>query len=412
MTKKIVKMPPSLFFANRYIKSKKENRFISAISLITIIGIALGVCVVIIALTVLDGFEKIVTKKITEMNSHIKITAFGNRNLPSYINTIPKLKNEFSEDIMSIEPFISKLSIIRSRKITEGITIIGITKNSYESNLRKFVIGINDSIDLSKSIIIGKKLSEKLMVGIGDKVTVFSFRRNEIPSPENPPSIQQYTVGAIFESGMSEYDDLNAYLDFTTAQNLFEMDDEISGYNIQLNNISKIDSLSESIQEYLGYPYYVRSIYKVHQNIFTWIELQKEPIPIILGLIIFVAVFNIIGTLLMIVLEKTSAIGIIKSLGGNRRLIIKIFILNGIYLTLLGIILGNILAYILSILQEKFDIISLPDKIYFVTRVPIFIDFNNYLLVSAITAVISIAASFLPAYAASRINPLTAIKFN
>lgn len=405
-------MPPSLFFANRYIKSKKESRFISVISLITSIGIALGVCVVIIALTVLDGFEKIVTQKITDMNSHIKITAFGNRNLPSPVSTIPKLESEFGEYFAEIEPFISKLSIIRSRRVTEGITILGITRQSYKSNLSKFIIAKNDSIDVSESIIIGKKLSEKLLIGIGDKVTVFSLRKDEIPSLDNPPSIQQFTVNSIFESGMSEYDDLNAYIDYNTAQNLFEMNNEISGYNLKLNDITKIDSLSESLQDFLGYPYYVRSIYKVYQNIFTWIDLQKEPIPIILGLIIFVAVFNIIGTLLMIVLEKTNAIGVIRSLGGNRKLITKIFLLNGIYLTVLGILSGNIIAYLLSVLQDKFDIISLPDKIYFVTRVPIFIDINNYILVSVITAIISISASLLPAYAASKIKPLSAIKFD
>lgn len=405
-------MPLSFFLAKRYIKSKKESRFISAISLITIIGIALGVCVVIIALTVLDGFEKIVTQKITEMNSHIKITAFGNRNLPAPSEVLPLINKKYGNAIGEIEPFVSKLSIIKSRRVTEGITILGITGNAYETNLSQFILEKDESLSKEESILIGKKLAEKLLVKLGDKLTVFSLRKDEIPSVENPPSIKQFTISGIFESGMSEYDDLNGYIDFNTAQELFEMGKEISGYNIKVNNIAQIDSLSESFQDFLGYPYYIRSIYKVHQNIFTWIDLQKEPIPIILGLIIFVAVFNIIGTLLMIVLEKTNTIGVLRSLGGNRRLIIKIFLIHGVYLTLIGLAAGNALAYILSVLQDKFDIISLPDKIYFVTRVPIYIDINNYILVTAITAVISISASLLPAYAASKIKPLTAIKFD
>ena len=402
-----------LFLTGRYLKTKKDSRFLSVISLITIIGIAIGVAVVIIALTVLDGFENVVTEKITSFNSHIKVTGFGNRNLPSQSEVIPEIQKQFQDSLTSIQPFVSKLSIIKSKKMTEGITLTGIeTGNSSELNgfIQTGSFNLQNDSGLPK-IILGKTLSEKLLIKVGDTVTIFSLKNDKSPSLENPPAIEQFYVSGIYESGMSEYDDLNAFVNFSTAQKMFGMGDQISGYNIRVKDLSRVESLAEKLQDFLGYPYYVRTIFQVNQNIFTWIDLQKEPIPIVLGLIIFVAVFNIVGTLLMIVLERTNSVGILRSLGANRKLIMKTFLLHAMYLIIIGVLVGNLLALILTLLQQKFDIISLPDKIYFVTHVPISIELKNYLLVTTVTIAVSLVASMLPAVIASKIKPISAIRF-
>jgi len=402
-----------LFLTGKYLKSKKDSRFLSVISLITIIGISIGVAVVIIALTVLDGFDRVVTDKITNFNAHIKITGFGNRNLSPPSSIIPSLEEQFKGDFTAVEPFVSKLTIIKSRKMTEGITLTGI-RSGYNTGLKNFIrsgsFEFNNSDGIPR-IILGKTLSEKLFAKIGHTVTIFSLKNDQIPSAENPPAIEQFIVSGIYESGMSEYDDLNAFIDFSIAQQMFGMGEKISGYNIRVKDLNRVSEFAEKLQDLLGYPYYARTIFQVHQNIFTWLELQKEPIPIVLGLIIFVAVFNIIGTLLMIVLERTNAVGILRSLGAGRKLILKTFLYHAVYLSLLGVITGNILALVLSLLQQEFNIISLPDKIYFVTRVPIAIEINNYLLVTAITVVVSLIASLLPAFIASKIKPISAIRF-
>ncbi|MEW6194625.1 MAG: FtsX-like permease family protein [Bacteroidota bacterium] len=403
------------FLTDRFIKSKKRTRFISAISLITIIGIAIGVTVVIMALTVLDGFNHVVSRKIVEMNSHIKITGFSNKPLPGPEFFNDELTRSFGGKIAAIEPFISKLAIIKSKNLSEGVTIIGMSKKDIWSNLNKFLINSDTNFSSSNSavpIFIGKKLAEKLFVKTGGKVFLFSIKNDKLPSIDNPPVIKEFFVAGIFESGISEYDDLNAYIEMDAAREMFGITGDVSGYNIKVSDITKVETLAERMQDFLGYPFYVRSIFKVHQNIFMWLELQKKPIPIILGLIIFVAVFNIIGTLLMIVLERTNSIGILRSLGFNRNKIIKMFLINGAYITFWGVLTGNLLALILSVLQDKFDIISLPNKIYFVTRVPISIDINNYLLITAITIVISMTASLMPAWIASKITPLKAIRFD
>ena len=258
---------------------------------------------------------------------------------------------------------------------------------------------------------MGKKLADKLFVQPDDKVTVFSLRKDEIPTFYNPPAIQQFTVNGIYESGMAEYDDVNAFISLEEGQKLFDIGKSISGYNIRLNDIIEIDSLRDKLQDFLGYPYYVRTIFQVHQNIFTWLELQKEPIPLVLGLIIVVAVLNIIGTLLMMVLERTRSIGILKSLGASSKLITKIFVYQGIYIALIGVILGDILAYVLSLLQLEYNIISLPDTVYFISSVPISIEWEYYLLISAIALVLSLLASLIPSFIASRIRPVSALRF-
>ncbi|HOI29793.1 MAG TPA: ABC transporter permease [Melioribacteraceae bacterium] len=407
-------MSLSTFLLGKYIRSKKDSRFISTISIITALGIALGVCVVIMALTVLGGFEKVVTEKIIDLNSHIKVTSFGNRDLPASSSVLQEIEKTFDGDFVAVEPFISKLAIIKSKSHTEGVTIVGLDSTNLENTISRFIESNRTDSDTAESVpfLLGKRLAEKLFLKPGDRVTIFSLNQNQLPSSENPPMIEQLIVSGIYESGMSEYDDLNAYTAIEESSRLFGMDDKISGYNIKVNDISRIDSLSDKLQDLLGYPYYVRSIFQVHQNIFTWLELQKEPIPIILGLIIFVAVFNIIGTLLMIVLERTNTIGVLRSLGMSRKRIISLFLYHGFYLTIIGTIAGNLLAYILSILQDRFDIISLPDKIYFVSRVPIAINPDNYLFVSAITIVIALIASIIPAFVASKIKPISAIRFD
>jgi lipoprotein-releasing system permease protein len=398
-----------LFISKKYTLSKKDSRFITLISSISIIGIALGVATLIIALSILAGFEKTLTNKVTDFDSHIKITSYVSI-LPDYSIVLPMLQKELSPVASEINPFASKIAIISSGKIKEGVSIKGI-KPGNKTLVKKDIIRGKFELNNS-SIIIGKKLADKLHVKVGDKVTIFALSKDEIPSPENPPNVEQYYITGIFESGMAEYDDLYAYTSLSSAQTLFNLGDNVTGYDIRLKNISKIDSVTEFLSRQLKYPNSVKSIYQMHRNIFTWIDLQKKPIPIILGFIILVAVFNIIGTLLMIVLEKTNAIGTLKSLGATGKQITSIFLYQGIFLAIIGIIIGNLLAFFLMDIQLSFNIISLPSSVYFMSTVPISLSIQTFFLVSAITLVLCILASAIPSFIASKINPISSLRFN
>jgi lipoprotein-releasing system permease protein len=402
----------SIFIANRYVRSKRDSKFLSLISVISIAGIALGVAVVIIALSILQGYDTTVKDKIVKLNSHLQITAFSKKNL-TYIPYFDKfVKDKLNNNVLSVAPFLSKEAIIKSKAVSEGVFILGLDPDKNNSDIKKFIVQGTFNLHDSTAIIIGKKLAEKLFVKINDKVTLFSLKSDSLPSESNPPAISQFIVKGIYESGMAEYDDINCYISLNVANNFLGLSNAISGYNIKLKNTNNIDSVVTKLQEALGYPYYVRSIYKVHQNIFTWLELQKKPVPIILGLIIIVAAFNIVGSLLMLVLEKTTAIGILKSIGAKNSHIFRIFLYQGFYLGVIGILAGNILAFILSILQLKYKLISLPGSIYFINAVPISINPLHYLLVSAITITLCLIIAFIPSKIASNIKPIKAIRFD
>lgn len=406
-----MKLP--LFIASRYIRSNKKSYLVSLISFITITGIALGVAVLIIALTILDGFDNAVREKIVNFNSHIVITGFSGKNLPPLNQVESLFREKMNNDLLSVSELISKNAIIRSNENSDGIILIGIDPLQSNLGIDRYIIQGSYFKDTSNAgIIIGRKLAERLSVEVSEKITVFTLRKDQRPTISNPPNVKQFFVTGIYESGMAEYDDLKAYITLNDAKILFENYDRVSGYNLKLKNLDNLNTIEESLQEYLGYPFYVRSIYREHQNIFTWLELQKEPIPIILGMIILVAVFNIVGTILMVVIERTNAIGILKSLGCTTKQIIKIFLIHGIFISIVGIVLGNVIAVILSLLQLNFNIISLPGTVYFLTSVPITINALNYFMVSAIAFILCLSSSFVPSIIASKIRPIRAIRFN
>lgn len=398
------------FVSKKFIFSRKGSKFITFISSISIIGIALGVATLIIALSILTGFAGTLTNKIIDFDSHINISSYKSI-VPNYERMLPVIKQLISPYGEEVNPFISKLAIISSKKIKDGVDIKGITPGNKALRIRNNIVAGNFNLTNPNSIVIGRKLADKLFVGLGDKVTIFALKNDEIPEPGSLPNIEQYVITGIFESGMTEYDDLYAYINLKSAQNLFSLGDNVNGYDIKLNNISKIDSLTKYLGKNLHYPHKVASIYQTHRNIFTWIDLQKKPIPIILGLIIIVAVFNIIGTLLMIVLEKTHDIGLMKSLGSTQGQIVNVFIYQGIFLAIIGIIAGNLIALMLMAIQLEFNVISLPSSVYFVSTVPIMLKWYTFAGVSVLTFILCIVASIIPSYIASKIRPVNSLRF-
>lgn len=403
-------MNVSWYIAKTFILSRKDSRFISLISTISIIGIALGVATLIIAISVLKGFEQTITNKIIDFDSHIKITSYRTT-LPDYKQSLPWIESQLKPFKPSITPFASKLVIVSYKKKKDGVNLIGLEPKDEKPFLVKNIV--EGKLDLTKNgILIGKKLAEKLFVKVGDNLTVFALTNDKLPSYENLPSIEKFVITGIFESGMSEYDDTYAYTSLKAAQKLYDIGDNITGYNIKLSDISKIDSLTIFLGKSLRYPHMVRSVYQLHRNIFTWIDLQKEPIPIVLALIILVAVFNIVGTLLMIVLEKTNAVGVLKTLGSKRRQIVGIFLIQGVILGLTGIGFGSLLGYLLIFIQEKFNIITLPSSVYFMSEVPFLVTVDTFLGIAIITMMLCLIVSLIPSYIASKIKPVNALRFS
>ncbi len=404
----------NLFLAKRFLSSKKESSFISFITTISVAGIAIGVAALIISVSVLTGFEKEITDKTIALSSHIQVTSFQKEGIADYNKVIAQLKDpEYKLFVKDAHPFVQREAVIKFKDRTEGIIIKGVrNEDSLFSAQRKIIqgSGILGAIDSSVSgIIIGNKLASKLNISVGSRI--FIIATVGIPSATNTPTVKGFQVTGIYESGLKEYDDVLLYTGLKDAQKLFSMGPYVTGIEVFLTDTEKIKRVTNDIRAHIDYPNNnARNVFQIYKGLFTWVELQKEPIPVVLGLIIIVAAINIIGFLLMMVLEKTETIGILKSLGAKNTDITMIFFIQGMIISITGIILGNILGYGLCFLQLKYTLIKIPE-IYYMSAVPLQIESSTGIYVTIIAVILSILVTVIPSYMASRLNPITSLRF-
>lgn len=405
-------MSYEFYILKRYIRSKREGGFISFITTIGMVGVMLGVAALIIALTILGGFEKEIKEKVFGFASHVQVEGFQHQALPDYAEGINKIRDEIPE-VTGISPVIRREVIIRAKGATEGVLLKGVEETTDILTTRKQIV--EGSYDLSSvggapKLIVGRKLARKLGLGVGDRAVLFGIGGNL--RSLGTPVVRQFIVAGIYETGMSEYDDVIVYTSLPAAQALLHMEGKVTELDILVNDLNRTHVVANQIQDLLGYPYYAIPVQRLYRNLFTWIELQKKPTPVVLGLIILVAIVNIIGTLLMVVMEKTHEIGILKSMGASSQSIRKIFVGEGLLIGIVGAVLGNGLAYGLCWLQLHGKIISLPEQIYFMSSVPILLRTENFLLVTAIALVLTLLATLIPANLASRLQPIAAIRYS
>jgi lipoprotein-releasing system permease protein len=360
----------------------------------------------------LNGFELEIKNKVAGLVSHIQLTSYEQKGIVNYPGVIDTLKDKY-KDITGISPYVQREALIKYKDIVEGIMLKGVDANTDISTAKNRIITGEYNLapidTIYSRVLIGEKLAKKINAGIGKKVFVFGLKG--IPSPVNQPKIKQFIIAGTYETGLKDYDDVVIYTDMKTAQDLFEFDNNISGIEMNMKSIDNLDAISASMNETLGYPYTAKSMFKIFRALFTWVELQKTPAPVILSMIILVATFNIIGTLLMLVLEKTNSIGILKSLGSSNGDIMKIFIFDGLIIGFIGIILGNIIGIGLCLAEQKFKFFSLPE-FYYMKNVPILMQAEYIVGISIISFVLCFLATTIPAYFASKTSPLKSLKFS
>ncbi|MEX2088504.1 MAG: ABC transporter permease, partial [Bacteroidota bacterium] len=323
-------MPVSLFIALRYLRSRHHRGFISFITGIAIIGVALGVASLIITLSVLNGFERTIKENVVSFTAHMQLFAFQNQLLGEPDRTLQEVRLRHPE-VMEMAPFLSREGMIRSDATMDGVFIKGVDPaNDVSAAKTKLVEGDYRLESLEKEgegIILGRRLAQKLGVRPGGRVLLLSLGGSSVSLSQT--RVMQFEVRGIYETGMGEFDESYVYVHLKNAQRLFGVGPVVSGFDILLSDLTKAAALAASIPEELGYPYYARTTDQMNRNLYTWIELQKKPIPIIIGLIIIVATVNIIGTLLMMVMEKAKEIGVLRTMGSKKRLLMNVFLFQG-----------------------------------------------------------------------------------
>lgn len=402
------------FVARRFLQFQKTTRsqnFISFVTLISILGVALGVASLIIALTILGGFERELKEKVIGFTTHIQVTTFTNQPVRYYQNIEEKLKQEIPQ-IRSVSAFIAKEGMVNFGEATEGIIVKGLEHVSDESGIRQYLVEGDLKFDqLAEGLygcVVGRKLLTSLGATLGDTVLVFGLQGHI--QTTLAPNVMAFVVQGVYESGMSEYDDIYFYVGIPAVQQLVNYEDAVTGFEITLMSVDAAPEVAAKIMEVLGYPFNARTLFQLYRNLFTWIELQKEPIPLILGLIIAVAAVNVIGTLLMLVLEKRKQVGILRSLGASATSIKRIFVINGVIIAVVGTAAGNILGFTVCWIQQHYQLMSLPSTIYFMKTVPIYFQAEHFIMVSAISITLCVIASYIPARLAAKLDPIKAIR--
>jgi lipoprotein-releasing system permease protein len=399
-----------LYILKRYMRSKRHGGFISLITFIGMVGVALGVAALIIALTILGGFEREIKQKVFGFAAHIQVVGFQNQSLPDYERALERIRSEIP-GVTGASPVVSREVILRAKGRTEGVLMKGVDEATDVSSTRKEIVeGQYDlaSVNGAPKLILGRKLAQRLGVKVGDHVVLFGIG-GKLKSL-GTPIVRQFAVTGIYETGMAEYDDIYVYTSIRAAQDLLRLGNQVTGIEVLVDDLSRSTSIAAQIQNLLSYPYYARTVQQLYRNLFSWIELQKKPTPIILGLIIYVATVNIIGILLMMVMEKTKEIGVLMAMGTTRWAVTRIFLWQGAAIAFAGTIIGNVLAYGICRAQEELKILSLPSEIYFMSSVPILLRVEYFVVVSIIAITLSLLSSVVPAVLASRLSPVDSIR--
>ena len=408
-----------LWIALRYTQLKNKNHFISFISLTSIIGIALGVMALIVVLSVMNGFQSELKSRILNVASDVEIISPNAKirdwqAIDKKINSIP--------NVNSAAPFTNHQALVSMGKYNRGVLVRGIDPSIEPkvSNLHSSIVsGSFNLIPNEYQILIGIDLARYFSLKVGDKISMISSQANYSPVGMLP-RIKQYKISGIFDAGMYEYDAGLVVIHINDAQKFFQTKKQISGVRVKLNDLDFTkQSVSEIYQAINSEDYIVLDWTQKHSNLFSAIQLEKRVMSIILTLIIAVAAFNIVSTLVMGVTEKKSDIAILRTLGASQKSILIIFMgqgaLTGIIGTFFGILFGVLIAtnidIIVPFIENIFGIEFLSKDIYYISEVPSQILLNDIFYIGFMGLLLSFIASIYPSFKASKIEPAVALKY-
>lgn len=406
------------FIAKRYLKAKRRTGFISIITYVSIGGVTIGVTALILVLSVMNGFEQEVRSRLLGADAHIRLRKFFAETISETDSIIKIVKG--LDHVVGASPAIYEEGMISSTKRKQHATMI----KAIDPQTAGSVTDIKDKVILGDfsleprtirgkklpGILLGKYLADAIYAThIGDSVAVWAMPKEG--GIFSQPRIKYFYVAGLVEIGYYEYDKVFSYISIEEAQDLFQMGDGVTLIEIKLDDYRRADKVADQLEEELGYPYKPLTWFELNRSLYSWMEIEKWGSFIILSLIIMVAAFNIISSLIMVVMEKTREIGILKSMGASSRSIMKIFVFEGLLVGIIGTILGNLIGYSLGFLQLKYGIVSLPSDVYLISSLPIVLKWMDFLAISTVAIFLSLIASFYPAYKASQLVPVDAIRY-
>lgn len=392
------------YISTRYLRSTRKGSFTRIAAILSIAGLSVGVSALLITLFILNGFERVISEKISQFDGHVRISHFLGQPIEPQITSLDSILNIYKGKLSNTK-FIQKPALLRKGKFAEGIILEGI--ETKRVNYIKDIL-IEGNFDLNKNnIIIGQSLSEKLNLNIGDEIVLFDI----ITLNSGNKKLKIFKITGLFHSGMSEYDNSLAFTSIKNTNDLFAMNSKVSGYILNLENQTNYKSLTKLLSNELPYPLMVMSWKEKNRALFKWMDIQRLPILIIFGLITLVGLVNIISALAMITIDKTRQIGILKSLGLSKQKLNQIFLIKGLIIGLAGSLFGSLFALFIAFIQNNYKLLQVPEDVYFMDFIPLDVNLQNILIVSIFVIVICILASLWPSLRAGKIEPSKALKY-
>jgi lipoprotein-releasing system permease protein len=423
-------LPYEVFIGLRYLRAKRRNRTISFNTLISIVGVTIGVAALIATLGIMTGFKEDLQSKILGTNSHIIVTSRTGETIKDYGALTEKVAAV--PEVIAATPFIFKQVLLTSDSGSHGVVLRGIdvrrettvtdiaknlTSGSLEELERLGPAGkapptpadqAAEPPPLLPGIIIGKELSLRLGVFPGDRLNVVS-PVGPISALGMIPKVRGYRVAGVFEAGMFEYDSSLAYVSITQAQEFFNMGDTVTGVEVKVADVFAADRIAKVIEGAIGFPYWARDWMKLNRNLFSALKMEKFMMFVLLVLVVVVASFNIVSTLTMIVVEKHREIAILKAMGATGKAVTRIFMLNGLVIGVVGTAIGIPLGYGFCWAIQEFY--TLPGDVYYLSRIPVNIKVVDVLTVAVSAITITFLATIHPCRQAARLDPAEAIRY-
>ena len=411
-----------LFIGLRYLRARRRETFISLITLISVLGVMIGVMTLNVVMAVMTGFEETLRDRLLGINAHIALLKSGDP-LSEYEEILKRVVKE--SGVVAASPSVYGQVMLTSGPRVGGAVVRGIDPDrlnrvvDIQRYLREGTLAglkkahplqVGDRTVYLPGVILGVRLANQLGVFYGSPVQVVS----PLGSPTAIgviPKVRRFLVVGLFNSGMNEIDSTLAFMSLADAQKFFEMGDAVSNIEIRVTEVDKARVIAEKIQKELGFPYLAEDWTRLWPNLFSALRLEKTVYFLVLLLMVLIGAFNIISTLIMVVMEKRKDIAILQSMGATRDSIRKIFLIKGCVIGVVGTFLGVVLGYFICILIERYEFIELPKDVFLISTVPVRIYLGNFLLVTFVSLFVCLLASIYPARQAAKLDPVEIIRY-
>jgi lipoprotein-releasing system permease protein len=416
-----------LFISLRYLRAKRRQAFISLITIFSALGVMIGVMVLDIVLAVMTGFEEDLRDRILGFNPHIVLQSLGG-DITDYNQIVERARQ--TRGVVAAAPIVYGQVMVSSRRSVSGVLV-----RAVDPNLASAVVDLVDHLkdgslaglgrerDIAvregteertvrlSGVVIGQELARHLGVIVGDPMSIVS-PLSTTPGPLGMvPKVKRFFVAGVFDSGMFDYDSSLIYMALADAQKFFDLGERVTGVEVRVQDVYDAQKIALQLEATLGVPYKARSWSEINRNIFVALQLEKFVYFLVVLLIVLVAAFNIIATLIMVVMEKRKDIAILKSMGAANRSISRIFVYKGFIIGVVGTLLGTLLGYGGSVFLEQCNCIPLPKDVFYVSTVPVKIYPENFLVVGAAALLICLLATLYPARQAANLAPVEVIRY-